>query len=64
MLLVSDDPQQGNFLATALQREKVNVEVDLLGKIVEKQVLGALKGNGEGGGSLIEKIVRRVLAEK
>jgi len=42
--------------------EKVNVEVDLLGKIVEKQVLAALKGGGEDGrGGLIEKIVRRVV---
>ena len=42
--------------------DKVNVEVDLLGKIVEKQVLGALRGSGEDGeGSLIEKIVARVL---
>ena len=41
--------------------EKVNVEVDLLGKIVEKQVLGALHGSQDGQGSLIEKIVKRVL---
>jgi riboflavin synthase len=41
--------------------DKVNVEVDLLGKIVEKQVLGALQGNPDGQGSLIEKIVARVL---
>jgi len=43
--------------------EKVNVEVDLLGKIVEKQVLGAIQGGGDGKGGLIEKIVRRVLEE-
>jgi riboflavin synthase len=43
--------------------EKVNVEVDLLGKIVEKQVLGAIRGSGEGEGGLIEKIVRKVLEE-
>jgi riboflavin synthase len=41
--------------------DKVNVEVDLLGKIVEKQLLGALQGNTDGQGSLIEKIVARVL---
>lgn len=41
--------------------DKVNVEVDLLGKIVEKQVLGVLQGNKDGEGSLIEKIVTRVL---
>jgi riboflavin synthase len=43
--------------------EKVNVEVDLLGKIVEKQVLGAIRGSGDGEGGLIEKIVRKVLEE-
>ena len=41
--------------------DKVNVEVDLLGKIVEKQVLGALQGGKDGEGSLIEKIVTRLL---
>jgi riboflavin synthase len=41
--------------------DKVNVEVDLLGKIVEKQVLGALQGSTDGQGSLIEKIVARIL---
>jgi riboflavin synthase len=41
--------------------DKVNVEVDLLGKIVEKQVLAALQGGTDGQGSLIEKIVARVL---
>jgi riboflavin synthase len=43
--------------------EKVNVEVDLLGKIVEKQVLGALQGSPDGQGSLIEKFVARVLKQ-
>jgi len=41
--------------------DTVNVEVDLLGKIVEKQVLAALHGSQDGQGSLIEKIVQRVL---
>jgi riboflavin synthase len=41
--------------------DQVNVEVDLLGKLVEKQVLGALQGSHDGQGSLVEKIVRRVL---
>jgi riboflavin synthase len=43
--------------------DKVNVEVDLLGKIVEKQVLGALQGGYDGHGSLIEKIVARELSK-
>jgi len=42
--------------------QKVNVEVDLLGKIVEKQVLAAITGPAnDGQGSLIEKVVARVL---
>ena len=41
--------------------DRVNVEIDLLGKIVEKHVLGALQGGQDGQGSLIEKIVARVL---
>lgn len=39
--------------------DNVNVEVDVLGKIVEKQVIGALHSNSEGQGSLIERIVSR-----
>lgn len=41
--------------------DKVNVEVDLLGKVVEKQILGALQGGRDGQGSLIEKIITRAL---
>ena len=41
--------------------DSVNVEVDLLGKIVEKQVLAALHGATDGRGSLIDKIVARHL---
>jgi riboflavin synthase len=41
--------------------DSVNVEVDILGKVVEKQVLGALQGTDDGQGSLIEKIIARLL---
>jgi riboflavin synthase len=46
--------------------EEVNVEVDMVGKYVEKQVLGYLgEGKGKGGvEGIIEKIVRRVLLEE
>ena len=53
--------QAKTVVALKNEGEKVNVEVDLLGKIVEKQVLGALQGGKGGEGSLIENIVRRVL---
>jgi riboflavin synthase len=53
--------QAGTVVALKKVGDKVNVEVDLLGKIVEKQVLGALQGSQDGHGSLIEKIVKRIL---
>ena len=43
--------------------DKVNVEVDILGKIVEKQVLGVIQGAEDGQNSLIEKIVARHLSK-
>ena len=44
---------------------KVNIEVDMVGKYVEKSVVAALGGGGtEGFRSLIEKVVLDVLAKK
>jgi len=44
---------------------KVNIEVDMVGKYVEKSVLGALEGGGgQGMRALVEKIVEDVLAKK
>lgn len=44
---------------------KVNVEVDMVGKYVEKSVLAALEGGGgQGMRTLIEKVVEDVLAKK
>ena len=37
--------------------DEVNVEVDILGKIVEKQLLGVLQGGHDGQGSLLDKII-------
>jgi riboflavin synthase len=53
--------QARTVVATKKVGDRVNVEVDLLGKIVEKQVMAALQGSKDGEGSLIEKIVQRVL---
>ena len=46
--------------------EKVNVEVDMVGKYVEKSVVAALGGEGGGVGinALVRKIVEEVLKEK
>lgn len=44
---------------------KVNIEADMVGKYVEKSVMGALGGGGgEGIRALIEKVVEDVLAKK
>lgn len=47
--------------------EEVNVEVDMVGKYVEKSVRGYLEGlgdGGEGGGAMLEKMVGRMVDEK
>ena len=46
--------------------EKVNVEVDMVGKYVEKSVISALGGEGGHAGinSLVRKVVEDVLKEK
>lgn len=44
---------------------KVNIEVDMVGKYVQKSVVAALGGSGdESLKSLIEKVVEDVLARK
>ena len=44
---------------------KVNIEVDMVGKYVEKSVVSALSGKGsEGLRALIEKVVEDVLSRK
>jgi riboflavin synthase len=44
---------------------KVNIEVDMVGKYVEKSVLAALEGGGgQGMRTLVEKVVEDVLAKK
>lgn len=45
--------------------EEVNVEVDMVGKYVEKSVKGYLEGlTSESGGGMLEKMVERVVEEK
>jgi len=44
---------------------KVNIEVDMVGKYVEKSVVAALGGGGDGGlAGMVERIVESVLAKK
>lgn len=44
--------------------EEVNVEVDMIGKYVEKCVNAYLEGNGEAKAPILEKIVGRAVDEK
>ena len=44
--------------------EEVNVEVDMIGKYVEKVVSAYLGGKGEGNAALLEKIIERAVDEK
>lgn len=46
--------------------EEVNVEIDLVGKLVEKSVVGYFEANagGDGAPALLEKIVGRLVEEK
>ena len=44
--------------------EEVNVEVDMVGKYVEKSVQGYLEGLGVGRGSILEKMVVKIVEER
>jgi riboflavin synthase len=45
--------------------DTVNVEVDCVGKYVEKSVVGYFEGSGRGGEpAILEKIVSRIVDEK
>lgn len=44
---------------------KVNIEIDMIGKYVEKSVIAALGGSGGAGlRTMVEKVVEDVLAKK
>ena len=44
--------------------EEVNVEVDMIGKYVEKSVNAYFEGKGDGEAAILEKIVGRMIDEK
>lgn len=44
--------------------EEVNVEVDMIGKYVEKCVSAYLDGKGEAGAAILEKMIGRAVDEK
>ena len=46
------------------QGEDVNIEVDMVGKYVEKSVAGYFEGSAWDGGAMLEKMVRRMVDER
>jgi len=61
--------QERVVMAAKKAGEGVNVEVDMVGKYVEKSVRGYFEGlesggGNEGGGGVLEKIVGRIVEEK
>lgn len=56
--------QERIVTATKKEGEDVNVEVDQVGKYVEKSVIGYLEQNHSGAPATLEKIVGRIVEEK
>jgi riboflavin synthase len=57
--------QEKISLSKKLVGSKVNIEVDMVGKYVQKGVEAALGGGGDGGmRALVERVVEEVLAKK
>ena len=44
--------------------DEVNVEIDIVGKYVEKSVLGYFEGTQQGNPAVLEKMVERIVEEK
>ena len=44
--------------------DEVNVEIDLVGKLVEKSVIGYFQGTSSGSPAILEKMVGRIVEEK
>jgi riboflavin synthase len=64
-IMLIQHTQQKITLSKKEVGSKVNIEVDMVGKYVEKSVISALSGRGsEGLKALIEKIVEDVLSRK
>ncbi|KAK1077193.1 Riboflavin synthase alpha chain, partial [Friedmanniomyces endolithicus] len=44
--------------------DDVNVEVDMVGKYVEKSVSAYFEGSGASGGAMLEKMVQRLVDQR
>ena len=59
--------QERVVMAAKKEGEEVNVEVDMVGKYVEKSVRGyfeGLKGAGDTGGGVLEKMIGKIVDER
>ena len=56
--------QERVVMANKKQGEDVNVEVDMVGKYVEKSVAGYFEGSAWDGGGMMEKMVQRMVDER
>jgi riboflavin synthase len=64
-IMLIQHTQEKITLSTKQVGEKVNIEVDMVGKYVEKSVVAALGGGGgQGMRSFVEKVVEEVLAKQ
>lgn len=77
LTITNDDDEEGWFeiMLIAYTQEKVvmgkkkqgddvNVEVDMVGKYVEKSVAAYFEGSAWDGGSMMEKMVQRMVDER
>lgn len=56
--------QEKVVMAKKKQGEDVNVEVDMVGKYVEKSVAAYFESNAGNGGAMLEKMVQKIVEEK
>ena len=56
--------QEKVVMAKKKQGEDVNVEVDMVGKYVEKSVAAYFESNAGNGGAILEKMVQKIVDEK
>ncbi|KAI1616453.1 riboflavin synthase alpha chain [Exophiala viscosa] len=56
--------QERVVMAKKQASDEVNVEIDVVGKLVEKSVVGYFEGGKDGAPAILEKIVGRLVEEK
>jgi riboflavin synthase len=56
--------QEKVVMGNKRQGEDVNVEVDMVGKYVEKSVAAYFEGSSASGGAMLEKMVQRLVDER